>query len=45
MKDKNSWSEKIVWELAPAGPRFWDVANFEELLQMGTHYGAAITHE
>jgi hypothetical protein len=38
---KNSWVKKIVRQLAPPGPRFWDQAECEELLQMGTHYGAA----
>ena len=37
---KNSWTKKIVRELAPAGLRFWDSADCEELLQMGTHYSA-----
>jgi hypothetical protein len=37
---KNSWRKKIVRELAAPGPRFWDDANCEELLQMGTHYSA-----
>jgi hypothetical protein len=37
---KNSWRKKIVRELATPGPRFWDDANCEELLRMGTHYSA-----
>ena len=37
---KNSWAKKVVRKLAAPGPRFWDEANCEELLQMGTHYGA-----
>ncbi len=40
MAYKNSWRKKIVRELATPGPRFWDDANCEELLQMGTHYSA-----
>ena len=40
---KNSWRKKIVREMAPAGPRFWDEAECEELLRMGTHYGAEAT--
>lgn len=35
---KNSWRKKIVRELAASGLRFWDEANCEELLRMGTHY-------
>lgn len=37
---KNSWAKKVVRELARSDLRFWDEANCEELLQMGTHYGA-----
>ena len=37
---KNTWAKKIIREFAPPGPRIWDEANCEELLQMGTHYGA-----
>ena len=36
----NSWRRKVVRELSPPAPRFWDSVNCEELLQMGTHYGA-----
>ena len=35
---KNTWKKKIVRGLAPPGPRFWDDALCEELLQIGTHY-------
>ena len=37
---KNSWTKKIVRQLASSGPRLWDEAICQELLQMGTHYGA-----
>ena len=37
---KNSWRKKLVRLLATPGPRFWDSADCEELLQMGTHYSA-----
>ena len=37
---KNTWSRKIVRELSPPGPRYWDATNCEELLRMGTHFGA-----
>ena len=37
---KNTWRIKIVREMAHSGPRFWDDSICEELLQMGTHYGA-----
>ena len=37
---KNTWKKKIVRGLAPPGPRFWDDAACEELLQIGTHYSA-----
>jgi hypothetical protein len=37
---RNSWRKKGVRALAPPGPRFWDSVICEELLQMGTHYGA-----
>ena len=37
---KNSWRKRIVRELAPPGPRIWNFADCEELLQMGTHYSA-----
>jgi len=36
----NIWSKKIVRGLAPPGPGFWEDVLCEELLQMGTHYGA-----
>jgi hypothetical protein len=37
---KNSWKKKVVRQRALPGPRFWDSVTCEELLQMGTHYGA-----
>jgi len=37
---KNSWRKKVVRHLAHPGPRFWDSVICEELLRMGTHYGA-----
>ena len=37
---KNAWSKKVVRQRALPGPRFWDSVTCEELLQMGTHYGA-----
>ena len=37
---KKSWAKKLVRELAAPGPRFWDDSICEELLRMGTHYGA-----
>lgn len=37
---KNSWIKKITRQRAAPGPRFWDQNECEELLQMGTHYGA-----
>ena len=37
---KNSWKRKVVRELALPGPRIWDDVVCQELLQMGTHYGA-----
>jgi hypothetical protein len=39
---KNTWGKKIVRQLAAPGPRFWDEANCQELLRMGTHYGAEV---
>jgi hypothetical protein len=37
---KIPWRKKLVRPLATPGPRFWDETNCEELLRMGTHYGA-----
>ena len=37
---KNSWRRKVARRLSPPAPRFWDATNCEEILQMGTHYGA-----
>lgn len=39
---KNSWRKKLVRPLSPPGPRVWDASNCEELLRMGTHYGAEV---
>jgi hypothetical protein len=37
---KKPWTKKLVRELSPSGALFWDGANCEDLLQMGTHYSA-----
>jgi hypothetical protein len=37
---KKPWTKKLVRELSPSGAQYWDGANCEDLLQMGTHYSA-----
>jgi len=37
---KKPWKKKLVKGLQEPGPRIWDEAECEELLQLGTHYSA-----
>ena len=39
---ENTWRRRVVRELSPPAPRYWDATNCEELLRMGTHFGAKV---
>ncbi len=42
---KKPWKMKLFKELEEPGPRIWDEAECEELLQMGTHFSAEAPKE
>jgi hypothetical protein len=37
---QNSWRRRSVRHLSPGSNKFWEATDCEELLRMGTHYGA-----